>query len=166
MNSEDEETRLYRLKIEEQKRKREEILARKEARRKIAANEQTQQNQQQQPQQPLVRQKQHQNNNQNFCNKTYHKNNNRGNRIIIPQSNNITVKTVKYIGIMDQNENPQNPPKPTTSTFFNQRTVLAKDNSLAETNIVVVKNLSDNTDQRKIISLCKNIGDIEVSEYV
>lgn len=49
-----------------------------------------------------------------------------------------------------------------TNPFLNNRTVLAKDDSLINTPVVVVKNISAGTTESRIRKLCHGVGDVEV----
>lgn len=50
----------------------------------------------------------------------------------------------------------------TTNSFLQNRTVLAKDQTLLSTPVVVVKNLSATTTEPKIRRLCQGIGEVQV----
>lgn len=166
---EDEETKAYRQQIEEQKKIREKILRQKEERRKQAAKKLQAEEEyntvaapidilqkpeiknalpititKQEPQQsnkqiPYMRQQ--------LNMKIVQKQN-------VYNSNNIQIKTTDKPDLNLDKEHINN--------FLNNRTIIAKDDSLIDTSIVVVNNLAAGTSEIKLRKLCQGVGDIQV----
>lgn len=181
----DDQTRDLRLKIEEQKRKREAILQWKEKRRLENLREAASQNEPQtipkvenvkvsfnqqefKPKIPLI---------QSIQNRGVKKHMKSGNNIII--TNGYSRKFTKYqknsmnnrVPITKTVEQPVNVKQEPDlqldekhlSSFLADRKILAKDETLMSTRKVVIKNISTSTRNNKIFQICKSIGEVQVS---
>lgn len=146
----DEATREYLKQIELQKKKREEFLRQKEERRRqkmlaeaaVAA-----------PSQPVTVERKAietlTTTSRDFKVKKPTPLSNANRIVVAPNDDNlVTVKNA-------QNSNP----------FLNNRTVLAKDQDLVSTPVVVVNNLSAGTTEGKIRKLCSGIGEVKVRVF-
>ncbi|RZC36054.1 hypothetical protein BDFB_001622 [Asbolus verrucosus] len=215
IDEEDEDMRLYRLKIEEQKREREKVLRMKEERRKLML---------QQQQQAEEEKSAAADNRQQGATSFAQKNNFPCNNVPVssvqaqyfgkPQSSaddelaSLTFKVPNNLQILQKPAptaaNVQKP-EPTSnsfmsnrvvvvkgsnnqkggalqnsnivktveashdsadvgqglSSFFNNRKVLKKDNSLINTRLVIINNLSASTNQNKLVAMTRGIGEIQ-----
>ncbi|XP_071052367.1 protein SDA1 homolog isoform X4 [Onthophagus taurus] len=144
IEEEDETVKKYRLLIEEQKKLREEILRRKEERRKNAAaggsgdivSE------------PLVTSKVLTNSLK--WSKTIENNN------IVNEQKNVTVNDVNV-----ESNSCTAVDKNAVTSFLSNRKIIAKDDTLPDTSIVVVSNLATGSTEVKLRKLCKGVGDVK-----
>lgn len=162
------------MKIEEQKRKREEILRQKEQRRLEMAKSSKSESEDEnvpvfnnnpQPKAiivnktiPNIQKSNLPANNATFKNR---------NRVVLPPnqnnvnfSNNISIKCIPNASMAVDSTNDVD--NQHLSSFLSKRKVLAKDEQLLDSRLVVIKNLSDSTPNRKILTMCKEIGDVQV----
>ncbi|KAF5282806.1 hypothetical protein FQR65_LT02803 [Abscondita terminalis] len=153
---EDEETRQYRLKIEEQKRKREEIFKLKEERRLKAIQNGTSvgvikteivRTEPVQMKKEIIQQM-----------KVHY---NQPVRRIQQQNANRTEQICNSNINIDTNSDESNYDKQHLASFLANRKILTKDQSLIDTSIVVMKNLSAGTTEIKLRKMCQGIGDVK-----
>lgn len=161
-DEEDEETRQYRLKIEEQKRKREEIFKLKEERRLkaiqngSASDTVTVKTEPVQLQKPIIQKKKMQNIRPNQPAR-------QGTGPIWMQQQATTRSEQvcnSNININTSNDE-SNYDKLHLASFLANRKILTKDQSLIDTSIVVMTNLSAGTTEIKLRKMCQGIGDIK-----
>lgn len=87
------------------------------------------------------------------------------NRVVIAKSDINRALPTKVIAKPTVSKNTNNESSnvgPGFGSFFNNRTVLTRDNSLLYTKLVTVNNLSTNINQNKLMAWSRGIGEIEV----
>ncbi|KAF5297706.1 hypothetical protein FQA39_LY12037 [Lamprigera yunnana] len=158
---EDEETRQYRLKIEEQKRIREEVFREKEKKRLKKAILSVNNTKLGTPKSSFVQLPKVVTLQKNFEN--IHPNNvNSGTVPAWTQSVTNRSEQVNSKKVIMNNDQ-SNYDKQHLASFLANRKILAKDQSLIDTSIVVMKNLSVGTTEIKLRKMCQGIGDIKVA---
>lgn len=167
---EDSETRDLRLKIEEQKRKREEILKWKEARRleslKVNSGQAELNYQQPKPFQAVQRLNivQVKNRiNQQHQNRSYQQTGGRTPVLLqVKQVEEQRQNVVKLTQESTASEIDVELNQKHLNNFLAGRKVLVKDETLPTTRRVMIKNLSTNTGDKKLFQICKSIGEVQV----
>ncbi|KAK5646035.1 hypothetical protein RI129_004499 [Pyrocoelia pectoralis] len=163
---EDEYTRQYRLNIEEQKRKREKIFKLKEERRLKAIHDSESSNLKEEMEKmatPSVQQNQLSFNQQQSNLKEVR---------LVPKTTNIPIRIQQTItrpqafsNNINTNAIPNNDDsnydKQHLASFLSNRRILTKDQSLIDTSIVVISNLSAGTTDVRLRKMCQGIGDIK-----
>lgn len=168
---EDEETRVYRQKIEHQKHIREKILAQKEERRKQAARKNLAEKDlanlappsaivaTQNQIKTIVTQPKPQNISTNLTKRrVVNVNTNNTNTTL---SNRIITQTATQLVAAAPANSAD---KSEISSFLTNRRIIAKDQSLPDTTIVVVSNLAAGTTEVKLRKLCQGVGDVQKFE--
>lgn len=78
------------------------------------------------------------------------------------QKPNLNVINTNNIQIKTTDKPDVNIDKGHINNFLNNRTIIAKDENLVDTSIVVVNNLAAGTSEVKLRKLCQGVGDIQV----